>query len=60
MKNPDGTYNGAKFLSQISGISEEEIIKTFDIAKDLFAQGKTKAEVLEELKNKRLEDKKDK
>ena len=34
-KNKDGTYNGAKMLSNLSGISEEEILEVFERMKYL-------------------------
>lgn len=33
-KNPDGTYNGVKFFSAITGLSEEEVKRTWDEVKN--------------------------
>ena len=44
-KNPDGTYNGAKALSSLSGISEKEIIWMAARLKQLIqVDGMSKAE----------------
>lgn len=44
-KNPDGTYDGAKALAAISGLSEAEIKWTFQRVKHLRDEGKSPAEV---------------
>lgn len=44
-KNADGkTYNGAAMLAELSGLSIEEIVWSFDRMKQLRQEGKTKEE----------------
>lgn len=43
-KNPDGTYNGVKFMAAVSGLSEAEIAWMAARIKALIAEGKTRAE----------------
>lgn len=55
-KNPDGTYNGATLLAEVTGLSAEEVTWTFNRLRQLKNEGKTveeaKAIVREEEKNK--------
>lgn len=39
-RNPDGTYNGAKALAKLTGLSEAEIEWTWTRMKALIAEGK--------------------
>ncbi len=32
-KNPDGTWNGVSFMSELTGISQEEVASTFEAVK---------------------------
>ena len=49
-QNADGTYNGVSFMSEISGLSQAEVLWTFNRAKELLAAGHTKVEVKATLK----------
>jgi|GEM_PF-4645065 len=50
-KNSDGTYNGVKMLSDLSGLSEGEVSWTFNRLKQLIHdEKKTKQEALKIVK----------
>lgn len=55
-RNPDGTYDGARALADISGLSREEVLWTFNRMKELKARGMSaeeyKAQVAREVKDK--------
>ena len=53
-KNSDGTYNGVKALSYLSGISESEILKSFNRVKELKALGHTTEQIKVIMKQERL------
>ena len=44
-RNPDGTYNGMTVLSELSGLSQEEIMWTWERAKELRASGLSKEQI---------------
>jgi hypothetical protein len=55
-RNADGTYNGTRMLSEVSGLSEAEIRWTFDRLKhlmhvDKLSKSEAKARVSEEAKS---------
>ncbi len=43
-KNDNGTFNGAKMLADVSGLSMEEILWTANRMKQLLAEGRSKDE----------------
>ncbi|MDL2284443.1 hypothetical protein LJC19_04800 [Oxalobacter sp. OttesenSCG-928-P03] len=49
-KNPDGTYNGARLLSRISGLSEDEVLWTWNRAKEMREDGASRDEVRKALR----------
>lgn len=50
-RNPDGTFNGATMLAELSGLSTEEIKWTWERAKELKAQGMAKDLIAATLKH---------
>lgn len=49
-RNPDGTYNGASYMAELSGLSEEEIRWSFARARELRASGLSKEQVARALR----------
>jgi uncharacterized protein YoaH (UPF0181 family) len=49
-RNPDGTYNGVSAMSEMSGLSQEEIQWTWERAKELRAMGLSKEQVARALR----------
>lgn len=60
-KNPNGTYNGAKFFSTMTGLEEQEIVYMFERMKQLkalnYSTEEAKEIIREELKTKPWENK---
>ena len=52
-KNSDGTYNGVKALASLSGLSEQEILKSFNRIKELKSLGHTTEQIKEIMKKER-------
>lgn len=49
-RNPDGTYNGVSALSELSGLSQEEVRWTWERAKELRAMGLSKEQIARALR----------
>jgi hypothetical protein len=53
-QNPDGTYNGVAFMAAMSGLSEDEILWTWERAKALKAAGHDEKFVADKLREEGL------
>lgn len=43
-ENDDGTFNGVSIFAELTGLSEAEVLWTFDRIKALYRDGKSKEE----------------